>query len=219
MKVKDFIDKLNSICGLKTLYIMGGFGAPLTESMKKRVKNAQEYNRKPERVSKIDAASPDTFGFDCCGLVKSVLWGFSADLTHIYGGAEYKANSVPDTNTLGLLRLCTNISQDFNNIVAGEYVYMDGHCGVYVGDGYVVEATPIWKDGVQRTKLNQRVWTHHGKLPWIDYTEESPTLDNKIPSEWFRYINDMLCNIIFEIGELQAELAEAKETYGDNDLH
>ncbi|HCW73377.1 MAG TPA: hypothetical protein DHM90_05775 [Clostridiaceae bacterium] len=51
---------------------------------------------------------------------------------------------------------------------------MPGHIGVYVGGGEVIEATPSWENGVQRTKLSARKWQLHGMMPQVEYVEDEP---------------------------------------------
>ena len=132
----------------------------------------------------INAATIDTFGFDCVNLIKSILWGWSGDTSKTYGGAKYLSNGVPDTNADGMIQLCSNVSTDFSKIEVGEAVWCKGHIGVYIGDGLAVECTPAWKNKVQitavrniSTKLgyNARTWTKHGKLPFIEYDVEITT--------------------------------------------
>lgn len=169
----------------KTLYVYGCFGAPLNATNKKRYTHNYAYNEKPERTKKIMAASSDTFGFDCVNLIKGVLWGWNGNVNATYGGAVYGSNGVPDTNANGMFQdYCTNRTSDFSNIVAGEFVWMDGHIGVYIGNGLAVECTPIWKDGVQITAVgnigsksgyNTRTWKQHGKSKFIDYSTPTPT--------------------------------------------
>ena len=56
-------EELTALCKLaaekKTLYVMGCFGAPMTEGNKKRYCFNHPYNAKPERTAKIRAASAD----------------------------------------------------------------------------------------------------------------------------------------------------------------
>lgn len=165
----------------KTLYVLGCFGWPMTAEKKQRAKNAQSYNSKPERAAKIDAASADTFGFDCVCFIKALLWGWCGDASKDYGGAQYGSNGVPDINDSGMINVCSDISTDFSTIQVGEAVWIPGHIGVYIGDGLAVECTPIWKDGVQITAVhnigkksgyNGRSWTKHGKLPYVTYEAE-----------------------------------------------
>lgn len=170
MKNTEFVERLLMLTELPTLYIKGGIGRPLTDANKKKAIEQYTYNK--NRSAKIYAASSATFGFDCCGCVKSVIWGFNGDVTKALGGAKYKSNGLNDVSELGLFELCTCKSTDLGNIIPGELLYMKGHCGVYVGNGEVVECTPSWKDGVQKTKLSDRKWLKHGRLePYIEYDD------------------------------------------------
>lgn len=160
----------------KTLYILGCFGAPMTEKNRKRYTNNQSYNRQPERAAKINAAGEDTFGFDCVCMIKGILWGWCGDSGKTYGGAGYAVNGVPDLGANTMFDKCTDKTTDFSCLEVGEAVWMKGHIGIYIGDGLAVEATPSWKDGVQITACNceksgypTRNWTKHGKLPYVRY--------------------------------------------------
>ena len=164
----------------KTLYVMGCFGAPMTETNKARYIKHHQYNAQAYRIKMINAADDETFGFDCVCLIKGMLWGWDGDKSHIYGGAEYMSNDVPDIAADGMFRACTEQSSDFSNIQIGEAVWKAGHIGVYIGDGLSVECTPSWKNNVQITACNcdktgydRRNWTKHGKLPYVTY-EETP---------------------------------------------
>ena len=170
----EFVNMALKTAGMKTLYIKGGFGQVLTESRKKALINQYDYNKK--RAAMINAASNDTFAFDCCGLVKGIIWGFSGDTKAVYGGAAYATNGMPDTGEKGILNMCTNLSDNMaaNNIEVGEFLYMAGHCGIYAGGGKVVESSPAWKNGVQVTDLAARKWKTHGLLPQITYNQVSP---------------------------------------------
>ncbi len=168
----------------KTLYVMGCFGAPMTVKNKVRYTSNHSYNKSATRVAMINKASSDTFGFDCAGLIKGVLWGWSGDKSHTYGGAKYATNNVPDINADSIIKACKDVSTNFNNIVVGEAVWLPGHIGVYIGNGLVVECTPSWSNGVQITAVgnigkkagyNTRTWSKHGKLPYIDYVESKWT--------------------------------------------
>ena len=179
MNSQTFIQKLRDIAtNYKTLYVMGCFGAPLNAANKKRYTNNHEYNRKPERVKMINAASEDTFGFDCVCLIKGVLWGWKGDKNKTYGGATYASNGVPDIGADSMIRFCIGVSSDFSKIIPGELVWLPGHVGVYIGDGLVVECSPKWKNRVQITALGNignksgydaRRWEKHGCLPYIEY--------------------------------------------------
>lgn len=163
----------------KNLYVLGAFGWPMTDSMKQRALNAQAYNRKAARKKKIESAEKDTFGFDCCGLIKALLWGWNGNQSKTYGGAVYSSNGVPDKSANQMIKLCREVSTDFAGVQVGELLWIEGHVGIYIGSGLAVECTHRWADGVQitavhnvgkKTGLNGRTWTKHGKLPYIEYT-------------------------------------------------
>ncbi len=117
MNSSEFVNRLKDAAKRKTLYIMGCFGAPMNERNKKRYSANNAYNKKPERAAMIAAATPDTFGFDCVCLLKGILWGWQADTTKIYGGANYKSNGVPDLDADRFFNTCTDISADFSKIL------------------------------------------------------------------------------------------------------
>lgn len=179
MKASEFIKKLKDVeANYKTLYVMGCFGSPLTAANKKRYCGNHEYNKQAGRTKLINAASTDTFGFDCVNLIKGILWGWNGDKAKTYGGAKYNTNGVPDVNADGMIALCSGVTADFSKIEVGEAVWCKGHIGVYIGDGLAIECTPAWKNKVQITAVknigtkagyNARKWTKHGKLPYIEY--------------------------------------------------
>lgn len=190
----EFVEKLKNVLNFKTLYIMGCFGAPMNSANRKRYCNNHEYNKKPERTKMIQAATPDTFGFDCVNTIKGIMWGWTGDKTKTYGGAKYNTNNVPDVSADQMIKLCKNISTDFSNIEVGEAVWCPGHIGVYVGGGLAIECTPKWKNGVQLTACNRSVsgynrrdWTNHGKFPFIDYKSVETALEpQEAPSICFK---------------------------------
>lgn len=168
----------------KTLYVMGCFGAPMTEANKTRYCNNHSYNKKAARTAMIKAASADTFGFDCVCLIKGLLWGWTGDASKTYGGAGYAINGVPDIGADSMIKKCKDVSTDFSKIEIGEAVWMSGHIGIYIGDGLAVECTPKWGNKVQITACNlsvsgynRRDWTKHGKLPYVSYTGTADKTD------------------------------------------
>lgn len=186
----ELANKLKDIAkNYKTLYVMGCFGAPMTASNKKRYTQNHSYNRQAARTAMINAASADTFGFDCVCLIKGVLWGWKGDKNAIYGGASYACNGVPDIGADTMITVCKNVSTDFSKIEIGEAVWMEGHIGVYVGDGLAVECTPRWDNKVQITACNRSVsgynrrnWTKHGRLPYVTYVQQTQPTEPSAPA-------------------------------------
>ena len=177
MTAKELADRCRQLAtNYKTLYIMGCFGAPMTEKNRKRYANNYAYNRQKARTAKIQAADENTFGFDCVCMIKGLLWGWCGDSGKTYGGAKYKSNGVPDSGADSMFRKCKEQSEDFSCVEIGEAVWLEGHIGIYIGDGLAVECTPKWADGVQITACNckkegyhTRTWSKHGKLPYVSY--------------------------------------------------
>ncbi len=178
-KLKDIADNC------KTAYMLGPWGWPATDKMIQRA-TTQGSNAKINRqwLSQANAIKDKGFLFDCVGLIKGILWGWSGDMGRTYGGAGYACNGVPDYDAKKMIDACRDVSTDFSAIVDGEAVWMDGHIGVYVGGGVVVESTPKWRGGVQYSTCanvspalvpgtaGSRKWTKHGKLPWVEYAEQ-----------------------------------------------
>lgn len=107
-------------------------------------------------------------------MIKGILWG--------YPNVKYASNNVSDLNANMLISRCSQVSSNFTNIEIGEVVWMNGHIGVYIGNGLVVESSIAWENGVQIANLNNiggvgakngRTWTKHGKLPYVDYTKSN----------------------------------------------
>ncbi len=177
MTAKELADRCRELAtNHKTLYIMGCFGAPMTAKNRKRYADNHAYNRQPERSAKILVADENTFGFDCVCMIKGLLWGWCADKSKTYGGAKYKANGVSDSGADAMFRKCREQSEDFSCVEIGEAVWLEGHIGIYIGDGLAVECTPKWGDGVLITACNckkegypTRNWDKHGKLPYVSY--------------------------------------------------
>lgn len=191
MSNTEFVKKLEDVVkNHKTLYVMGCFGWPMTDANKQRCCNNHSYNKQAARTKMINAASSDTFGFDCVCLIKGILWGWNGDKTKTYGGAVYTSNGVPDIGADSIINVCSGVSTDFSNIEVGELVWMKGHVGIYIGNGLAVECSPAWSNNVQITAVknigtkngyNARKWTKHGKLPYLTYekvvVETNPVLE------------------------------------------
>lgn len=104
---------------------------------------------------------------DCSGLIKAIMWG--------YPGGKYGSNGLSDHNANTIIsKDCTSVSTNMSAsaITPGEVVWLDGHIGIYIGNGYVIESTPKWNNKVQKTKLSARSWKKHGKLKCVEYEPE-----------------------------------------------
>lgn len=190
----------------KTYYVNGCFGAPMNASNKKRYTQNTQYNR--NHAAQIMALPPDTYGFDCVCLLKGILWGWCGNLKDVYGGAKYGSNGVGDIGENTMIAKCIGVSTDFKNVQIGEMLWMDGHAGIYIGDGLAVECTPSWKNGVQITAVlnigkkegyNGRKWTKHGMLPYFAYVGGNVTQKPEKPSDDLsQYTDEQLADMVME---------------------
>lgn len=177
----QFVEKLKLAATSKTLYVKGGFGAVAGYGdNRSRYINAYAYNAK--RADQINAASNDTFFFDCVCLGKGILWGWNANTSKRYGGAIYESKDVPDFTVTSVPKHCSSFSEKMtDDIAVGEWlIERDAsgtidHVGYYIGNGEVIEATPRWSNGVQFTTLAMREWCGHGKIKYLDYVDVKPT--------------------------------------------
>lgn len=217
MTAEEFINKVLLAVSKPSLYVMGGWGFPLTASNKERTQK-NEYNRRAERKKKIDAAAADVFAWDCVGLTKGILWGWIADASQKNGGASYAANGVPDWDAKEMMFKGTvTQSKDFSDVKPGEFLWLDGHCGVYLGDGLAAESTPIWKDGAQITAVanigkkagyNSRTWTYHGPLKYVDYSA-APSKYPAVPFDAQNILKGVsIRSIPYSDGEMIGKVAE-----------
>lgn len=120
--------------------------------------------------------------FDCWNMVKALINDHNIDQNYTVGYHAPAVGAMGDWDGWTILQHCTDVSADFSKLYVGEYLYMAGHAGVYVGNGQVIECTCDWEGGVlvsnitsgggrYRNGIWMRSWQYHGKLtPWIDYT-------------------------------------------------
>lgn len=129
-----------------------------------------------------------SWNMDCVCMIKGILWGFNFNKNASHGGAIYGSNGVYDDTADSIMNRCTYISKDFSKIEIGEILHMSGHVGVYIGNGQVVESTAAWegKTVISNIDINGKrfrngltcgYWKEHGKLKYIDYSQNES--DNK----------------------------------------
>lgn len=145
-------------------YVWGTYGNVLTESLLEY--KLQQY---PDGVGQyegfIRANWLNRRTADCVGLIKGYGWLDEESLTIKYG-----TNGMPDVGANGMYNNATEKgSIDTMPDTPGLAVWMNGHIGVYIGGGEVIEASGT-KKGVIKTQLAGRGWTHWLKIPYISYT-------------------------------------------------
>lgn len=192
MKSTEFIAKLKDIASIATVYMWGTFGSPVTEArIQEKARQYPRYYTASKQKQLRGLIGKGVYAFDCVGLIKGILWGWRADPNPLgHGGAKYQSNGLQDIDANAMINRCSEVSTDFSKIVPGAAVWIQGHIGIYIGEGRVIEATPSWADGVQTTAclnigpiagLQGRRWTKHGKLPWVEYVPE-PVAPKGVPT-------------------------------------
>lgn len=143
-------------------YVWGTYGKLLTEELLQ-----QKINQYPEMVGGYEEMIRKRWMgrkvTDCVGLIKSFLWWTGEKLSYdnktdvsangMYNNAKEKGpiDTIPET--------------------PGLCVYKQGHIGVYIGEGFVIEANRT-SVGVIKTPLKGKgstPWTHWLKCPYIEY--------------------------------------------------
>lgn len=99
---------------------------------------------------------------DCVGLIKAYYWQDGDRIV-------YRHNNRADVSANGMHNLAT-VKGAISTMpdVPGLYVHFDGHIGVYIGGGEVVEARGV-DYGVVKTKLKDRPWRNWGQVPYVEY--------------------------------------------------
>ena len=142
-------------------YVWGTFGWVLTEEL---------FQSKLEQYPDALAGSADFIRAnwvgrrttDCVGLIKGYGW-LDAETQEI----RYGTNGMPDITANQMYRNAA-VSGTIDEI-PGLAVWHDGHIGVYIGGGYVIEAMGTHY-GVCKTKLQGRGWTHWLQIPYLSYS-------------------------------------------------
>lgn len=148
-------------------YVWGTYGHVLTRSYYE-AKLAQY----PDGVGKYaDFIKANWLGkrtADCVGLIKGYCW-FDPEAQSI----GYAVNGMPDIATEQMIEWCDEKgSMDTMPEIPGLLLWMDGHVGIYIGDGYAIEAMGT-RYGVVKTQVAGRGWQKWGKIPSIEYIEEA----------------------------------------------
>ena len=144
-------------------YVWGTFGLVLTESLFE-AKLAQYPDALAGNADFIRQTWVGGRTTDCVGLIKGYGW-LDAESEEII----YNTNGMPDITANEMYHSAT-VSGPIDTIpeTPGLAVWHEGHIGVYIGNGEVVEAMGT-RYGVVKTKLEGARWTHWLKIPYISY--------------------------------------------------
>ena len=144
-------------------YVWGTYGNVLTESLL-----AYKVSQYPDGVGNhenfIRAHWLGGRTTDCVGLIKGYSWLSPETMTIDYG-----THGMPDIGA-NQMYYTARESGPISTMpdIPGLAVWHDGHIGVYIGGGQVIEAMGT-KNGVVKTELAKRNWTHWLKIPYINY--------------------------------------------------
>lgn len=147
-------------------YWYGGIGEYATEDL---------YNKLSKRYPKYYDATKYKKGWkedygkkvhDCIGLVKAAVWCDGDS-----DGKPTGYNATQDLSANGTYEKCVE-KGPISSLpeIPGLLVWKNGHIGVYMGHGQVIEARGH-DYGVVKTVLSQRPWTNWCKYPWVDYSQ------------------------------------------------
>lgn len=157
-------------CGLiGQPYWYGCVCYPCTEGLLKAKKKQYPDHYAEKRMPRYreDVAAGKT-AMDCVGLIKGFFWTKNGTESSKY------ARDCPDKSANGMFEYAKSKKMDWGSIGTipdepGICVRFDGHVGLYVGNGNVVEARGF-NYGVVQTRLKDRKWTHWYRMPGIKYT-------------------------------------------------
>ena len=144
-------------------YVWGTYGNVLTESLL-----AYKVSQYPDGVGNhenfIRAHWLGGRTTDCVGLIKGYSWLSPETMTIAYG-----THGMPDIGA-NQMYYTARESGPISTMpdIPGLAVWHEGHIGVYIGGGQVIEAMGT-KNGVVKTELAKRNWTHWLKIPYINY--------------------------------------------------
>lgn len=147
-------------------YVWGTYGQVLNEEKYEAVSN--QY---PDEVLGYAEFIEQNWLYkrtaDCIGLIKGYCW-FNADT----GDVVYATNGTPDVDANSIYYDATERGE-ISTIpeIQGLAVWHEGHIGIYIGNGEVIEAMGT-QYGVVKTQLTDGNWTHWFKIPYITYVEE-----------------------------------------------
>ncbi len=146
-------------------YVWGTYGNVLTESL-----FAYKLKQYPDGVGKYkDFIRANWLGrrtADCVGLIKGYGW-----LDASSGAIRYGTNGMPDYGANQMYQSAA-VKGPMSTMpeIPGLAVWKSGHIGIYIGNGYVIEAMGT-KYGVVKTKVDGRGWQGWCRLPSITYIE------------------------------------------------
>lgn len=152
-------------------YVMGTFGQVLTVDLLEA-----KLQQLPDAIGPYeDFIRANYLGVrtaDCIGLIKGYSW-YDPET----GNINYGSNGMPDVGADQIYAQATEKgSMSTMPEIPGLILHANGHVGIYIGNGYAIEAMGT-KYGVVKTAVASRNWTGWCKNPYINYIEETEEVE------------------------------------------
>lgn len=180
-------------------------------------------NSYPNNVMKFHYAE-NCWTADCLGFVHTMVNGFAGNRDELGGGAVMDDFVLMSDEYTTLTKHCYNQSGDFNYLTPGEFLYMPGHVGLYIGDhepfndGRVFNVAECcyssWGGGgllsyvdtfgIRKNHKNGSSagnWTQHAKFYRVDYSDADQIIPNPdtgfnmTPAEVLNVVNDTFVGV------------------------
>jgi hypothetical protein len=155
-------------------YVLGGQGELYTKELAEKWARARRCGKPADYFLK-DAKgwyTPPRKVADCSGMLVQAFRAFKHDY-YDRSANTFRAQFTKAGDIRGIPE------------IAGVAVWKNGHIGIYLGDGKVVESRGV-AHGVVISELGTQKWTHYGYLRDVQY-EESPK-DTPVFTRMLRYI-------------------------------
>jgi hypothetical protein len=159
------VDHCKKALAEKWGYVWGTYGKVLTSDLLQR--KLTQYPKEVGRyLDYIKRNYINKRAADCVGLIKSFVWWNSKE-------PVYDADT--DKSANGMFN-AAKISGNIEMLpeIPGACLWKDGHVGVYIGNGKVIEAKGT-KYGVIQSPIKgigANKWTHWFFCPYIEYVDE-----------------------------------------------
>ena len=151
---------------LPTVYLWGGLGQILSLTLfQEIIKRYPDYYTEKKQHEYDGFIDNNYYALDCSGLIKNYL---------MTGDNGFRYNPAVDYNSkLFIAKAITKGALCTLPEIPGICLYLEGHVGVYIGNGDVIEATnnPDFGNGVIKSRLNQRNWEQWFYCPHIKYED------------------------------------------------
>lgn len=177
--------KASKICEIATNTALGNYG-------KVMYRNGSAYI--PDYRYNVMLWVNNAWHCDCLGFVHTMVNGFTGDKSKLGGGAVMDNFVLNSDEYTTLTKYCKEASNNFKSIVKGEFLYMSGHVGLYIGeikpfkDGRVfntAECTLAFGGGAMLTYVDNSgrrynhkggtqsaAWEKHAKFSAVDYSTD-----------------------------------------------